>query len=114
MPTAIPSIDNSACSEWTENDINMYNSYDFFMAKTQVERRQQNMIFNKLVRKSKKWTPNHGPTMRGVRVNPSPVLRQMAYPNVCLFIILIVSHSGFSHFGIVHYLPISNLCDAFL
>lgn len=79
MPTAIPSIDNNACAAWTENDVNLYNSYDFFLAKMQVERRQQNMVFSKLLKK-KPWKPNHGPVLRGVRTNPSPNLRQHAYP----------------------------------
>ena len=80
MPTAIPSLDNDSCAEWTENDIDMYNSYDFFLAKINVEMRPRWDTFKKMC-KPRKWTPNHGPTMRGVRKNPSPHLRQDAFPN---------------------------------
>ena len=80
MPTAVPSIDNSACAEWTENDRNMYNSYSFWLAKTQVERRDTWMTFKKLT-KNRPWKPNMGPVMRGVRRNASPHLRQFAFPN---------------------------------
>lgn len=80
MPTALPSIDNSTCAAWLENDIDLYNSYDFFLAKTQVERRKQNMVFSKLTKK-KPWKANMGSIMRGVRKNPSPHLRQFAFPN---------------------------------
>src|ERR1044072_4269338 len=79
MPFAIPSLDNNTCAAWTENDRNMYNAYSFFLAKMQVSRRPNWMTFSRLVKK-KAWTPNHGPTMRGVRVNFSPHLRQFATP----------------------------------
>lgn len=81
MPTAIPSLDNNICSAWTENDRNMYNSYDFFLAKMQVGRRPWWQTFTKLVKK-KPWTPNHGPLMRGIRTNMAPILRQYAAPEL--------------------------------
>lgn len=76
----MPEIDQDACRGWSENDIDLYNSYSFFLAKTQVERRKTWPTFGKLTRK-KPWTRNHGPIMRGVRKNPSPHVRQQVNPN---------------------------------
>lgn len=79
MPTAMPQLDVNTCSAWTENDRNLYNAYSFWLAKTQVTRRSTWLTFSRLIKK-KKWKPNHGPVMRGVRVNFSPHLRQFATP----------------------------------
>lgn len=76
----MPSVDQSICSAWTENDINLYNKYPFWLAKTNVDRRAKWQTFGKLCKK-KPWKPNMGSTMRGVRMNYSPQLRQFAFPN---------------------------------
>jgi hypothetical protein len=79
MPQPMPQIDQDACSGWSENDTALYNAYSFFLAKTQVERRKTWPTFGKFTKK-KPWTRNHGPIMRGVRKNPSPIVRQQVNP----------------------------------
>lgn len=79
MPGNMPAIDQSTCRGWSELQRDLYNAYPFWLAKTQVNRRKGWMTFSKMVKKIK-WRPNMGPTMRGVRTNPSPILRQQVRP----------------------------------
>jgi len=75
----IPVADAAACSGWTEQQINLYNCMDFFLAKLAVDRRKTWATHSKLVGRIP-WKPNLGKLMKGVRKEPSPHLRQFAFP----------------------------------
>lgn len=64
---------------WSEEDIALYNKLPFYLAESQVTYLKQWETFTKILPK-KKWTPNMGNTMKGVHKEPSPILRQTAFP----------------------------------
>lgn len=76
---SMPAIDANVCGDWTENQINAYQSMPFYLAKLQVDVKNTYPTFSKLT-KSRKWTQKMGPILRGVRTNSSPIIRQFAYP----------------------------------
>lgn len=76
----LPAIDQNIASGWTEQQRDLYNYLPFFMVKQQIERRKQFTRWPKLCGKIP-WQPNMGEVMKGVRQEPSPVIRQTAYPN---------------------------------
>jgi hypothetical protein len=80
MPLAqLPAIDVNICSGWTQQNKDMYNRLDFFLAKMQIERRKTWMSYRPLLG-TRRWQPNMGPKMRLVTKEPSPHIRQFAFP----------------------------------
>lgn len=81
MPTLVlPAINQSVAKGWTEQQRDMYNYMPYYLAEQRVKKRERKLYWGKLLGKIK-WTPNMGEVMKGVRKEPSPVMRQNAAPN---------------------------------
>lgn len=75
------SIDNNVGAKlWSEQDVALYNKLDFYLAKQQVDFFPIWETFGKLLN-TQRWSPNMGPVMKGVHKEPSPVLRNVFFPN---------------------------------
>ena len=77
----LPAIDQNICGSWTQQNVDFYNRLPYYFQKGQAECRKQWATFSKLVNKVP-WEPNMGDTMKRVMIEPSPVLRQDAFPNL--------------------------------
>lgn len=78
--TIVPNIDTQVCAQWTQQDINLYNTLPFYLVKMQLKYFKNFSIWPEFCGKVK-WQPNMGPVMRQVSKEPSPNLRQFAFPN---------------------------------
>lgn len=80
MPIGLPSIDNPACTSWTEQDIAQFNALPVYFQKKQAEHLKTWSIWPKLLGK-RKWEQNMGDTARVVQKEYAPTLRAHAFPN---------------------------------
>lgn len=80
MPAYMPEMDTAACSAWNEQDREMYAAMPYYFVKLTLEYRKNWTVWAPLFGKIP-WQANMGPIMRGIRTDPSPNIRQTAYPN---------------------------------
>lgn len=81
MPiTQLPAINQNIASGWTENQRDLYNFMPYWLANMQVKRKEYFATWSKLTGRIK-WQPNMGEILKAVRKEPSPVMRQHAFPN---------------------------------
>lgn len=70
-----------ACTNlWSQQDINLYNKLDFYLAKESVKWFSQWEVHKPLL-EGTNWQPNMGTTMKAVHQEPLPVRRATFYPN---------------------------------
>ena len=77
----LPSIDQNVCGSWTEQQIDLYNKLPFYFMEGQAQYRKYWATYEKLFGKVQ-WKPNMGDTMRTVIPEPTPVMRQTAFPEL--------------------------------
>ena len=77
----LPSLDTNICATWTQDDVDYYNKLPYYFVKATGAWQKQWETWSKLLT-TVPWTPNVGDTMREVGVEPSPVLRQQAFPSL--------------------------------
>lgn len=82
MPASLtlPSIDNNICAKWTQDDLDYYNKLPYYFVKAAGAHHKRWDTWAKLL-DTIPWTPNAADTLRAVGIEPTPVLRQMAFPN---------------------------------
>lgn len=66
--------------DWTIEDVNRYNKLQFFLANLSSKEFPKWKTYSKFT-KSTPWQQNQGSIMKGVKVEPTPVGRQMFFPN---------------------------------
>ena len=77
----LPSLDNNICATWTQDDVDYYNKLPYYFVKATGQWQKTYETWSKLLT-TIPWTPNVGDTMREVGIEPSPVLRQQAFPSL--------------------------------
>lgn len=77
----LPAIDQNICSNWTEQALDLYNKLPFYFMEGQAQFRRWWATWPKLLG-TVAWKPNMGDTMRTVVAEPTPILRQEAFPKL--------------------------------
>lgn len=77
----LPSIDQNLCNVWGQVAIGQYQTVPYYLVKATSEYRRDWSTWPNLL-DSVPWKPNQGPEMRAVMTEPSPILRQTAYPEL--------------------------------
>jgi hypothetical protein len=80
MPIGLPSIDNQACTSWTEMDRNRFNALPVYFQAKQAERLKTWSVWPKLLGE-RKWEQNMGDLGKVVQKEYAPTLRAQAFPN---------------------------------
>lgn len=75
----LPAIDQNICGAWTQQQTNTYEKMPLYLMKGECDTRKSWLVFQKLLG-SIPWKANQGDTLRRVGAEPSPVIRQSAYP----------------------------------
>jgi hypothetical protein len=75
----VPAVAQSVDGYWNEVDRDLYNRLPYWLQEENVKRRKNSAVYSRLVGKTS-WKPNMGDTMKAVRKEPSPHVRQTAVP----------------------------------
>lgn len=77
----MPALDQNICGSWNQQETDLYNKMPFFLLEAESQYRAQWETYKKALNPIA-WKPNMGDTMRRVMSEPTPVLRQEAYPEL--------------------------------
>ena len=77
----LPAIDQNVCGDWTQDDRSAYAQLPYFLELGKTQYRQRFATWPKLLGK-RNWQKNQGDTMKVVMIEPTPVIRQFAEPNL--------------------------------
>jgi len=77
----LPALDQSVCASWTQQQNDFYNALPFYFMEGQAQHRKYWETWSKLATGKVSWKPNMGSTMRTVVNEPTPIIRQQAFPN---------------------------------
>lgn len=69
----------SCANLWAEQDINLYNKMPFFIDANVAKYMNTWSVWDKLTG-TRPWRPNEGTILKGVRVEPTPIVRQFPTP----------------------------------
>ena len=75
----LPSIDQNVCGDWSQKQVDLYHKLDYYLEEARSLYRKHWVVWPKLL-SPVKWKPNNGPVMRRVATEPTPIMRQEAYP----------------------------------
>jgi hypothetical protein len=78
----LPAIDQNICGAWTEQQLTFYNALPFYFMEGQAQYRKRWPTWSKILSGKVAWKPQMGDTMRTVVAEPTPILRQQAFPNL--------------------------------
>ncbi len=77
----MPAVDQRICGSWNQLENDFYNKLPFWLAEAEAAGRKYWSTWSRLFGKVP-WKPNMGDTMRRVMAEPTPVLRQLAFPQL--------------------------------
>lgn len=78
----LPAIDQNLCGDWTEDNRADYATLPYFLELAKTQYRQRFATWRKLLPTSRPWPKGQSDTMKVVLIEPTPVLRQFAEPNL--------------------------------
>lgn len=77
----IPSINQNLCGDWTEEQVGLYNKLPFYLMEAESKHRKKWITYKPLLG-TINWKANSGAVMRRVMPEPTPIMRQEAYPRL--------------------------------
>lgn len=79
---SMPALDANVCGDWTENQVGLYERLPYYLGQMQDEVKKVFPTWGKVINKKRKWEANKGDTLKVIRTNRSPYLRQQVRPKL--------------------------------
>lgn len=78
----IPSIDQNICANWSQLETDAYNALPVYFMEAITKHRAYWPSWSKVATGTVNWKANSGDTMKTIIAEPTPVMRQDAYPQL--------------------------------